>query len=176
MVNKTKRESQSMNQPVIGRSVNRMLLGCLLFIGLSSCSDDAEAEPAEAVDPVDLTLVEGRYKGVWDWELGDGFISMVITPQGVADTYDVDYYESNNYRPRKQSDGVSPDARGELIVTGTTVSIDLFVNVDDPPCAGRFTGTGTLNDEGELDLTMNIDDCFAEDEPASWKLEKKENL
>lgn len=156
--------------------LKRLVLFLTICITLLSCSNDSSDDEIPDVEEVDLTIVEGRYKGAWKWELGDGLISMIITQGEAANRYNVEYFESNNYLPRRRSDGVSPDARGELIVDGMNVSIDLDHLVDDPPCPGKFTGTGTFNENGELAFTMNIDDCFAENEPATWQLEKQENL
>ncbi|MEM1338183.1 MAG: hypothetical protein AAGF96_10555 [Bacteroidota bacterium] len=145
---------------------------------LLSCSNDNDENENDNVEieQLDLSVLTGRYKGVWTWEIGDGAISMIITPTETATEYDVQYFESNNYRPRRRLDGVSPDARGSLSIDGMNVSIDLDHVVDDPPCPGTFSGVGTFNDTGELNLEMIIDDCFATNEPASWKLEKKEDL
>lgn len=156
--------------------VKRFTLSLILCMLIISCSSDSLNNENPVEDEVNLTIIEGRYKGLWTWEPGDGLISMIITPGEASDRYNVEYFESNNYLPRRRSDGVSPDASGELIVNGMNVSIDLDHLVDDPPCPGKFTGTGTFNENGELVLTMNIDDCFAENEPATWELEKKENL
>lgn len=142
---------------------------------LVACSEDSDDNENQPEVEVDLNVVEGRYRGNWEWIFGEGPISMIISPGDAANTYNVQFFESPNFRPRNQSDGVSPDARGELTVTGMNVAIDLVYNVNDPPCSGMFTGIGTLG-MGDLDLTMNIDDCFADNVAASWELVKIENL
>ncbi|MGD1945619.1 MAG: hypothetical protein ACFB0A_05025 [Croceivirga sp.] len=159
-----------------GMGSRGIVIAVLLCVTILSCSSDDSDDGSEDMESVDLTIVEGRYRGFWTWEIGDGPISMIITRGDNANTYKVDYFESNNYIPRRKLDGVSPDARGEMVINGTTISIDLDHIVDDPPCPGKFTGTGTINDMGEIDLSMNIDDCFAENEPATWKLTKREDL
>ena len=175
-MSKLKFEANSYGLSAKWNQMKRVVLPLILCIAIFSCSSDNDESEEEEIEQVDLNSIEGRYKGVWTWEIGDGTISMVITSTGVANRYSVDYFESNNYRPRRRLDGVSPDARGLLNLEGTNVSIDLNHVVDDPPCPGKFTGTGTFNENGELELSMNIDDCFAENEPATWKLEKRENL
>ena len=175
-MSKLKFEANSYGLSAKWNQMKRVDLPLILCIAIFSCSSDSDESEEEEIEQVDLNSIEGRYKGVWTWEIGDGTISMVITSTGVANRYSVDYFESNNYRPRRRLDGVSPDARGLLNLDGTNVSIDLNHVVDDPPCPGKFTGTGTFNENGELELSMNIDDCFAENEPATWKLEKRENL
>ncbi|MEM1337246.1 MAG: hypothetical protein AAF717_16775 [Bacteroidota bacterium] len=143
---------------------------------LFACSDDGgDSEDPPEVE-VDLSVVEGRYRGNWEWVFGEGPISMIIRPGNDANTYEVQFFESPNFTPRNQMDGVSPDARGDLTVTDMNVSIDLVYSVNDPPCSGMFTGMGTLSAMGALDLTMNIDDCFANNVAASWVLVKIENL
>jgi hypothetical protein len=130
---------------------------CLLFSRFAGDSSTEESMPEE----VGLTIIEGRYKGVWTWELGDGTISMIITPGTTSNGYNIDYFKTNNYRPRRRMDSVWLDARGTLTVNGINVSINLFRTVDDSHCPVTFIGTRTFNDRDELDLKMIIDDCYA---------------
>ena len=149
------------------------LVICLLFC---ACSNNGAEQDTDGMEALDLTVIEGRYKGLWSWELGQGLISMVITPTSSRNIYLLEFYETNNYRPSRQSDGITPDARGSLELIGQRISIDLVVNVDNPPCPGTFKGEGTFSNEGYLESNMVIDDCQADEWPASWELEKKENL
>ena len=152
----------------------RKIIQVIITLMILSCANEESEEQIE--QSLDLTVVEGKYKGIWSWHLGDGLISMVVKPTSYKNIYAVDYYESNNYRPRSQSDGISPDARGQMTIEDEIVRISLGVDIDNPPCTGNFEGLGTINDKAQLVLTMNIDDCFAENVPAEWSLEKKEDL
>ena len=142
----------------------------ILLVACSSESDNPETEP---LDPqVNLQAVEGRYTGSWNWEFGTGFISMIISPLADSNRFSVEFYETIDFRPMFNSDGVTPEARGILTVDGTAAEIELNLDTDNPQCRGDYNGSGVRATNGQLELTMDIVHDCAEDAPATWSLLK----
>lgn len=154
-------------------SIQRIVFALVITAISFSCSDDGDENQNNEVD---LTVISGEYVGVWSWEPGTGAISLLITPENGDGKFNVEYFESGNFLPKNNSDGVTPDARGTLQIDGTSASIALKYNTDAPECFGDFTGTGTRTEDGVLSLIMNIDDCNVEDEPATWKATKRKDI
>ena len=161
----------------IKRFKKRSIIFALIIVSATiSCSSDDGSDNQESEDEIDLRVVSGRYTGVWSWVPGDGSISLIIVPRNGANSYNVQYYESINFIPKNNSDGITPDATGTIEIEGTSATIDLRYSTDSPSCVGDFTGTGTRSENGVFDFSMNIDDCNVSDEPATWKFTKRENL
>ncbi len=156
----------------IKRMKRVVFLVSLMF--LLSCS---EQEENPFFGPtLDLTVVEGKYTGSWNWEFGIGEISMIIEPSSTAGRYFVQFYESSSFKPVFNTDGVSPEAKGILVLEGQNATLELNLNTDAPPCVGDYSGTGTKTDDGILNLSMDIMHNCAEDAPATWSLTKVEEL
>lgn len=150
------------------------ILVAVLFTCFVACSDDENEDPPMSPEPVNLTIVEGKYRGTWDWEFGAGPISMELRSTG-NDLYDVNFYETANFTPGFNTDGVTPDAIGVIEIIDTQATIDMQLRTDNPPCTGDYTGTGTRNDQGVLHLEMSIVHTCATDAPAIFTLTKSAN-
>lgn len=155
-------------------SKSKSFVFALIMVGVAfSCSNNEENKNPEK--EVDLSVISGKYRGLWKWEPGTGPISLIITPGDQTGIYTVEYFESNNFIPKANSDGVTPEGRGVLNIDGTNATIELSINTDDPPCNGIFSGSGTRTVDGKLELMMQIEDCN-DDAPATWSLTKFEGL
>lgn len=145
----------------------------IVSIVLLSCSDESENPESDPTTPqVNLAAIEGRYTGSWNWEFGTGFISMIISPLAESNRFSVEFFETIDFRPMFNSDGVTPEARGILTVDGTSAEIQLNLNTDNPLCQGDYNGSGIRSSNGQLELTMDIVHDCAEDAPATWSLLK----
>lgn len=146
-------------------------LCCMFFC----CSKETEVIVEEVEEMVDFESIPGRYIGIWDWEFGRGTISMELTQMSESENYTVKFYETSNFKPMFNSDGITPEAQGQLIVEGTIASIDLNLNTDQPPCQGNYIGEGERTTDGKLTLIMNIEHDCAQDAEATWELMKISN-
>ncbi len=146
----------------------------VLMTFLFSCGKEEEVKICPL--PIDLTIVEGKYVGVWNWEFGTGDISIIIRSSTEVNSYFVDFFESSNFMPMFNADGVTPEALGRLTVDDGIATIELNLNTDSPECAGNYDGKGNRTKEGVLELTMDIMHDCAQDAQATWRLTKVEDL
>ena len=145
----------------------------LASLSLFSCSDEPEEEDMSGPN---LEVFEGRYRGNWTWEFGTGAISMVIQLQQ-DNLHRVDFYETANFKPMFNSDGVTPEKVGTIRLDGNTITeLDLTLDTDSPSCNGNTTGMGSWNGMGILILNVDVVHDCAEDAPAKFTLSKIEDL
>ena len=150
------------------------LLILVLFLNINSCSESNDDSDSDNQDPIDLLAIEGRYVGTWSWFAGTGPISIDIHDLG-SNNYSIALYESINFVPCCNTDGITPDAQGSLQISENNVTVDLVLNTNNPPCAGDYTGIGIKNADGNLTLTMDIVHNCAQDAPATWNVNKISN-
>ncbi|MEO0813035.1 MAG: hypothetical protein AAFY60_09250 [Myxococcota bacterium] len=132
-----------------------LVLGALL--GAAACGDGG-SEPLP---------VEGRYRGSWQWSLGTGPISLEVDALE-TESYPVRFYETRDFVPGFNEDGVTPDALGEMTLNGTDAQLTLRLRTDSPPCIGDYGGPGTHDPlEGILRFEIQVVQDCAQDGPAT---------
>ncbi|MEQ9300958.1 MAG: hypothetical protein RIF33_20455 [Cyclobacteriaceae bacterium] len=154
-----------MSNPHCQRLIKAFLV--ILIFSISSCSsgDDDDMEPEiEPERDIDLAEISGKYRGTWSWDYGIGLVVGPILMEIAASTnneHAVNFYETAQFVPNFNSDRVTPEARGTIIISDSgQVTIELTLNTDAPPCVGDYTGSVTHNDLGRLVLGMDIvHDC-----------------
>ena len=142
------------------KRIGMSLLIICFILGASSCSNDDDNE-AQEEEQVDLLSIPGRYRGGFNnITFGtSGSLSMVVSPNN-GDSYSVLIFETSNFRPSFNSDGVTPELIGTIDVMDTEASITLDLNTDSPVCNGEYTGTGARDMEGRFTFSITqIETC-----------------
>ncbi len=126
----------------------------LSFICLSCSSDDSD----EGGDSVDLSVVEGWYVGLLSSDLTTFGVSATLEETSNG-RYSVKLYETSSWMPMHNSDGVTPEVTGTIIVDGMNATADLFLSSDLPSCTGNYDGDGTRdNEQGKFTLQMDYNE------------------
>ena len=136
-----------------------------LLLGGLGCTGDA----------LDLGAIEGGYSGRWTWRLGDGPITMTVESSTTM-VHLVRFYETAAFVPQYNTDGVTPEATGNLTVNDAQLSLSLNLRTDDPRCVGTYLGSGVHNRQrGTLEFDMSIVHDCAEDGSAVFVFTKVTN-
>ncbi len=147
------------------------------FISCSSSEEGVEIPPA--TNPVDLMAIPGRYVGSFDniTFSSQGPLSMIVR-EITTTTFEVRLYETRNFVPMFNADGVTPEALGTITVEGIEASIDLDLRTDSPNCFGDYIGDGSRSASGIFVFGMTqTEECNGEEffSISEWTFEKTSN-
>ncbi len=127
----------------------------LIITALCSCSDSEEEVIGSNNNKAQI---EGDYIGTLNSEITNFEVSLEIRKID-ENKYSVNLYESSNFRPFYNSDGITPEVKGVLNYDGTTYCARLNLKSDAPECTGIYEGCGSRNNQkGEFILKMTFDE------------------
>lgn len=139
----------------------RIVLYLIFFCFLSCDKEENSPTPSNILSK---EIVEGDYIGSFESPLTSFQVSLKIRKLG-SNSYSVELFESENFKPSYNSDGVTAEAIGVLEFDGSEYCLRLNLNSDMPQCNGVYDGCGTHDmTKGQFDFDMRYDErCNSED-------------
>ena len=130
-----------------------------LIMSLNACSNSDDGDSTGTTETVDLSVVSGSYIGSLTSPLVSFSISAKLTKVN-DNRYSVKLYETSNFVPAHNADGVTPEVTGFIEMDGNNAVVDLTLLSDTPVCIGTYVGLGTRSAAGVFTLTIDfIEDC-----------------
>ena len=130
----------------------------MFFLAFFSCSEnDNSSDNNQGNGPsINLAEISGEYSGEASSSGGRTGISMRIRPRSTEGEYSIEFFGFDNLTSCCNSNG-RPEALGSLILTGSSLNLDMNWNTDSPVCSGAYSGINGTFQNGNITIDVDFD-------------------